>query len=396
MAKSKRRRSARDNAKRRVEEHKTGGGDFIKRANVPEGTKFIKIDDEAPRRFDIIGYDVTADHNPFADKGDFHFERTYYCHNIPDPMSDKGYSAKILCPMKNFNKPCPICEYIATLDPSDDNEAKLAKDMKLKERQLWNVIDVTDTEKGVQIWDQSFFLFGQKLDAELQNADEEDDYDLFADWENGKTLKIAFEEKKMGPNKFYTASSINFKDRKTDYEDPAAIDLDNALVLYTYNTIKCLLEGTEVSLEEDSIGSKPKAKKPSKKAEKKEEPEPEPEDDAQDAEDEAEAKAKDDKEAKARIKAKIRAKAKKEAAAEEKAKEEAEAAAEAEAEEDAGGDDDAPEGSEDGSSDGEASKEGDNPCPFGHTYGTDNDKEDDCTDCDVWELCFKAQKALRT
>ncbi len=366
MAKSRnnRRRSARDNARRRAEEHKDGGGkNFIRTTSAPEGTSYLKIKDDEANRLALLGYDVEADHNPFADKGDFHFERTYYVHTIPDPMSDKDRSSKIVCPSKTFGKPCPNCEYLDTLDWNDEDGAqKIMKAMKVKERQLWNAIDLLDDGKGVQLWDYSSHLFGKKLDSELQNADEDDEYDLFADWEGGKDLKVAWEEKRMGKAVYYDASSIHFKDRKKDYEDPEVLDLDACIVLYTYDTIKELLAGNEAELVIDDLGSKPKAKK--EKAEKKKEkpkaekkakkadPEDEPEDEVEkvdaepvDAEDEAEAETASD---------------------------------------------DAP--AED---DGEDA-DGDNKCPFGHTYGTDNDKHSDCDDCDSWECCFKAQKLERS
>jgi hypothetical protein len=392
---NKRRRSARDNARRRATEHKEGGGgkNFIKSTQAPEGVKYIKIKDDEPNRFAILGYDVNVDHNPFADSGDFHFERTYYVHTIPDPMSDKDRSSKIVCPNKTFGKPCPICEYLETLDWNDeDGDRKIIKAMKVKERQLWNVIDLLDEDQGAQLWDYSFHLFGKKLDSELQNADEDDDFDLFADWEGGKDLKIAWEEKKMGKAIFYEATSIHFKDRKKDYEDPTVLDLDDCIVLYTYDTIKALLNGNEAELEIDDLGSKkPKAtkekaeKKPKaeKKAKAEKVEEPEDTEDTEDTED-------DEPEAEE---------------PEEVEKVEVEPETDPEPENDDDDDDAEAEAEAETASDDAPAEEGE-VCPHakekGFTFGVDNDKDMLCDDCDQleggegrWERCFAAAKLLK-
>lgn len=208
------------------------------------------------------------------------------------------------------------------------------------------------------------------MDAELQNADEDDDFDTFPEHKGGKTLKIAWEEKSMG-NTFYDATSINFKDRKKDYKNPKVFDLDTLLVLYTYDTLAGILAGEEVTLVEDTIegaevnlgqpDTKPKAeKKPEPKDEEPEKVETEEEPEPDTKEDDLEPPFDTDED---------------EAEADDAAEEGDEPAAEEEEEEVSGGDD--------------------NQCPSGHVFGADNDKFDkDCDDCDCWETCFKAQKEL--
>jgi len=34
-------------------------------------------------------------------------------------------------------------------------------------------------------------------------------------------------------------------------------------------------------------------------------------------------------------------------------------------------------------------------CPFDHTFGKDNDKFDDCDDCEIWNECNEMKKQLR-
>jgi hypothetical protein len=168
-------------------------------------------------RIDILPYTVKgsgkAGRNPFADDGTLHYERTYFVHRNIGADQDM-----YVCPAKTLKKRCPICDYRAKLEKDPKADEDLIKSLAPKERQLFNVIDLSAPDRGVQVWDISFHLFGKLLDTKIDNADEEDgeNYASFADLEGGYTLKCIAEEKNMG-NKFYDVTSIDFKARKQDY-----------------------------------------------------------------------------------------------------------------------------------------------------------------------------------
>ena len=235
MAKRKR-RTSKGGANRRRERKDGNQSDYLK---LPSDTSAFVIKDDSPKRVSILSYDVGVTHNPYADKGDFHYERTFFTH--------RGLGASegtVICPKKTMGKKCPVCEHASSLAGDTAEEWEYKKQFMPKERQLWNVIDHSDkNKKEVQVWDISFHLFGKRLDVELDNADEEDDYDTFADWEDGKILKLGFEEKKFNGNSFFTVDSINFKERKEDYdESTGAVDLDSLLVLKSYDELATMFK----------------------------------------------------------------------------------------------------------------------------------------------------------
>jgi len=276
----KKTRSASNAAKRRAQKHK---GMFDPTAfSVPEGVSLFVIKDEKPKRLDILPYAVKGDSNPYADKGELHYERTYYVH--------RGVGAEknsYVCPSKTAGLRCPICEWRtkATADPDADEET--IKKLAPKERQLFNVIDLKEKDKGIQLWDISYHLFGKRLDAEIRNADEDENYDTFADLEGGSTLKMVFSEQSFNKQPYFEIESLAFKARNEDYDDDIldqVADLDDAIILLEYDELKKILLQTTEDEDEDG-GKKKKATKKKttkKKATKKKDEDEDDDDDADD------------------------------------------------------------------------------------------------------------------
>lgn len=262
-----RKRSA---ARRRLERHVEGGtSGGPKVVNIPEGVQFFKVESDAPKRVDILEYEVTQKGNPCADVGEATFERTYYRHGNLGP-NGKGMC---VCLSRTYNEACPVCEYLKTVDWSDEEQKNAAKPMNAKERQLFNVYDTANTEAGVQIWEASYHVFGKQLDSALANADEDDGVDDFCSLgKDGKTLKIAFEEKQLGKTTFYDTTAVNFKKRATDHTDTKVYDLDTLLSHPTYDEVKAIMEGGTASDSEEAPKAAP-APKAEPKAEPKEETE---------------------------------------------------------------------------------------------------------------------------
>ncbi|KKN88293.1 hypothetical protein LCGC14_0248550 [marine sediment metagenome] len=271
--KQKKKDRKRVSAKRRREEHQSGfTGTSIK---LPEDTTFFQIEKAGVRRFDVVPYEVGEDAgNPHADSGEKYFERTFYTHRIG--AESKPY----ICPLKTFKRPCPVCVERGKLAQDPDNSKELISALLPKERQLWNVFDRENPEEGVQIWDYSYHLFGKQLDAKLDHADEEDEYDYFADPEDGFTLKVGFSKKSGGGYNWNEATDIEFKNRKEPLSKEiidAAHDLDSLLVVESYDILKKVFfemgddddgDGDE---EEDEKEKPPKEKKRRSKKEKKKE-----------------------------------------------------------------------------------------------------------------------------
>jgi hypothetical protein len=242
----RKKRSTLENVQRRMETHKTG---FAPTAfELPENTSLFVLKDEKSVRLDIIPYEV-GEGNPYADPGTLHYERTFYVH--------RGIGAdqnSYVCPAKTCGERCYICEYRAKLSKDPDADEKLIKDLFPKQRQLFNVIDTKERDKGVQLLEISYHLFGKVLDREIQNADEDDDYRSFAELEGGKTLKLGVEEQHAEGNSWLSVVSINFRERKDDYDEDIleeAVCLDDILRIKDYDELKEIFLQTESDDEDE-------------------------------------------------------------------------------------------------------------------------------------------------
>ena len=241
-------------AKQRAEKHKTG---FDNTAfEMPEDKKQFALKSDKAVRLDIIPYEV-GEGNPWADKGNLHYERTYWVHRGIG-VDQTSY----VCLAKTCGEPCPICEYRAKLAKDPDADEDLIRDLAPKERQLFNVINTKETNKGVQIWDISFHLFGKRLDKEIQNSDEDDGFEKFAELEGGFTLKCAVDEKSFSGKSFYEVSSINFKPRSEDYDEDILQEttcLDDILIIKDHDELKeIFLQTTDDDDEKESKKDKGK------------------------------------------------------------------------------------------------------------------------------------------
>lgn len=209
---------------------------------VPKGVGVIfSFKEEGVRRFDVLPYKVGRG-NRWADPGTYHYERTYYVHKNIGP-EEKTYC----CLKKTFGKQCPVCDHMMKLKKEGAGKEEW-KAFKWSERQLFNVIDVTtkeDRDKGVQVLDQSTFLFGDLIDAKIESADPDDGYENFFHLEGGKTLKLGIEKASFNGNTFYKVSDLEMKNRE-DYEESVLEEthcLDDLLYELSYQDLKRIFEG---------------------------------------------------------------------------------------------------------------------------------------------------------
>lgn len=235
-------------------------------------TVFFWLSKVGTERLDILPYKVGKG-NPEAEEGDLHFERTFWRHAAIG-VNRKPY----ICPAMTAGKKCPVCEYRNKLmqeeeDPSAESK-KLIKNLKPKERQVFNVIDTENRDKGVQIWDIAPYNFGERLDADVNNSDEEDGIEYFADLEDGRTLRLAVEDHTLGDGgrPFKRVDSISFKRRSKPYEESILEQthcLDDILVIPTYDELSAIFHQTSADDSDDEKGEdggKPSKKKKGKKA----------------------------------------------------------------------------------------------------------------------------------
>jgi pyruvate/2-oxoglutarate dehydrogenase complex dihydrolipoamide acyltransferase (E2) component len=248
---------------------------------LPEGVNLFSVKKGGVKRLEIVPYEVTSGANPDSQPGDLYFQRTFWTHRGVGANNDT-----YICPQRTAGQRCPICEERARLDKAGDTDPELLKDLLPKKRQLWNVYDHSDPDRGVQVWDISYWLFGKQLFARITHADEEDEYEWFADPDDGFTLKVGFTEKQFAGNTYTEAETIDFKLRAEGLDPDildAANDLDGCLVVEDYDKLASVFFHTRPAEPEPQEDAAPpeaaKRKRATKKkaAAKKQEPEPAPE-----------------------------------------------------------------------------------------------------------------------
>ena len=366
MATVKKRGNAMKNrAKARAQERKSSAGGGTKFKNMPQGTTFFNAKKGA-MRFDVIPYVISVDNHPSGvDKGDLWYQRTIDVHYGVGP-EEKTY----LC-RKTINKRCPICEYAVKLRKSGEADDETLGNLRARERELYNVIDLDNIDEGIQLFEMSYYLFGKLLEEELTEGD--DEYDGFAMPDEGSTLKVRFEEKSMGKTTFCNASRIDFVKRKKQYKDDIvdkAIDLDSILNVLSYDALEAVFMG----LDEDTVQDTSSDDTDTDDDAVDDTAVDAPDNDApdNDADDTADDDAGDEDTAAEEAAAKKAAK-RKEIADKKAAKKKADAAA--------------------AKKKADADKGGDDKCPHGGAFGVDTDDLDHCETCDAWEDCIETKEA---
>jgi hypothetical protein len=230
-------------AKQRAAEHERDFDSFS--LKLPKDAKLFKVKKAGIVRLDIIPF-VAGKGNPFADEGCLHYERTYYVHSRIGPNEVSVVCPKDTADTTGKTGPCPVCELQRKLKLDPDADEKLVKSLWPKERQLFQVIDLDNPSEGIQLWDVSYHLFGKLLDARIRDADPDDNYHRFYHLSKGLSIKVGFVEESFGKHKFYKAETIDFKERREQY-DESIIDkgwcLDELIKILSYDEIKAALDG---------------------------------------------------------------------------------------------------------------------------------------------------------
>lgn len=224
-------------AKKRLSTHTSGFERTTLR--LPDGVSFWTPKDPGTYRIEILPYKVTR--NPYFEEGGYAFERTYWMHRNIGPENNS-----YVCLAKELGKKCPVCEHRSKLAQDPNGDEEVIKALAPKQRQLFNVYDHKQPDKGVQVWEVSYHLFGKYLDNKIKNADPEDQerYEQFANEEDGLTLRVTASQESTGSTNFLDFGDIEFKERKETL-DPELFDqavcLDDCIKTLDYNELKKIL-----------------------------------------------------------------------------------------------------------------------------------------------------------
>jgi len=269
---------------------------------LPKGVSVFSPKPGSKVKLDFMPYEVTDEKHPdknadldIAVVGTLWYKRPYKVHKKIGSDEDT-----VVC-LASIGKKCPICEYRAKRQAAGADKEELAA-LKQSLRVLYAVIPLDSKEHEVKpyLMDISQYLFQNLLNDELE---EDEDYQVFPDLEEGLSLKIRFDSSTIGSSKpFAEASRIDFEKRKKPYSEDILKDvpnLDKVLKILTYAELDAKFlemdpedigkddndDAPKKDKKKDKKDSKPEKEEKSDRKKKKVEEEPEEEPEKEAAED---------------------------------------------------------------------------------------------------------------
>lgn len=266
MAQAPQRQSMRERMREQAEKAASGGASYIK---VPDGKKVTwfqpKVKDDG-QALDFLPYEVTVKNHPKGMRpGDLWSQRSFKVH-----YGVGAQEAAVVCPKSMGIAKCPVCEERADM-ANDPNltaaEKKLMDDLKPKDRTLYQLIDLDEEAKGVQLWDYSYHLFEKRLLSDINKTEHaapgrqrSTPHGGFAELVGGQTLTLSFTEKKNpGFNAFKDCDRIDAINR-ADYGEEIldeVFDLDTIIEVLSYEALKAMLH----ALDEEPAAEAPAGRK---------------------------------------------------------------------------------------------------------------------------------------
>lgn len=233
---------------------------------LPKDIKVYKPTPGTREKFDIIPYTVSdKKHADRDEESEIALEDTLWYKRPFKVHRQVGADNDTMVCLTTFGKKCPICDYRKqrAKDGADVDELKAYKQSK---RNLYAVIPIgiKKLEEVIHIFDFSQFLFQDLLNEETE---EDEDYEIFPDLEEGFTLKVRWNEESFAKNTFAEAGRIDFVKRKAYKESilKDVPDLDKLLKELSYDELSAKFH--EMEEDEDNHHKKKSNKK--KKSKKK-------------------------------------------------------------------------------------------------------------------------------
>ena len=319
-----------------------------------EDVDFYKIK-KGKNRLDIIPFLVTVPENMPTFDVKYVEEDEVYLLSIWRHTSVGPNDSPVICLNKTFGKACPICE--ARKEMMDNGVAYDSKEeqaVRPKWRAIYNVIDLDDEEKGIQIYDASGFQFQKEMFAKAEYLNE--GFETFSNLEDGATVTFRGSPETFNKKEWFKPMDFGFESREPYEEDifDDVYPLDKMLVIPTYEEVQNMFLGLDDDEQEDDEQEKEEStKKRSSRKTKKSEPKEEKEEPKEEKEE-----PKEEKEEPKEEKTKSRRSRKKK----------------------------------------DEPKEDDgNQCPFGYVFGADLQEHDECDgDCPqaTFDLCDMEKSRL--
>jgi hypothetical protein len=234
-----------EKAKENMARGKQGGGHGVSYVNLPDGIdwfqpEYKKGKKKATYYLNLVPF-IAGKYNAEADKDDLWFRSKF---RIGKVGADE---TKIVSP-STFGEDCPMAALFFAMKDNPSISEDALKKLGTKKRELYYVQDVREKDDDgnpvqvTRLLDFSTFLFGDYLDKEMESEEyEEEGYDtnMLADPEEGRTLKVVFEQKSYGKALFSAVYKLSLEPRKGKKITDEMIDeLDDPIALLDRKSIK--------------------------------------------------------------------------------------------------------------------------------------------------------------
>lgn len=223
------------------------------------GLKFFKFADVGKYHdLNILPWKITTKNHPEvvsgnATVGDYDYVLDLMVHTRIGPGN-----GDYICPKKNFNKPCPICERADELCKNDSTKED-AKKLFAKRKCVYCVQELNENFKAKSddpmIFEVSHPCFSQELQSRATSCLRGKGVVNFADPDEGKVVSFSVNEGSMGNGKtFKKAGNFEFNERVEEISDETlekCPSLDAMMVLKSYDQLKAALYGDPEDVEGD-------------------------------------------------------------------------------------------------------------------------------------------------
>ena len=157
-----------------------------------------------------------------------------------------------LCPSRNYDKPCPICEDIANMKKKAGYDEKYVKSISPKRRIVYAIMcydSAKEEEAGPYIWEASHWLTEKNISAIARNR-RTGGYVAFANPDTGKSIE--FTKEGTGEGTKYTGYKFGDRDYTISDEILEAVpSLDQYIELLPYEDLKNIYLGSSGDGEEE-------------------------------------------------------------------------------------------------------------------------------------------------
>ncbi len=149
----------------------------------------------------------------------------------------------VVCLARNYNEPCPICEYINAQrlkkDLSEDAEEAL-KTINPKRRCLYNIVcsdSTREEDRGVQLWEVAHFLFEKKI-LSVAREPRGGGFVPFSSPNNGKSIYFEREGSGATNTQYLGHKFIERQHEITDELLESAYTLDELIIKLSYEEMQ--------------------------------------------------------------------------------------------------------------------------------------------------------------